>query len=66
LAGLQLQPAFDADGNMAVMLVAIGGRHSDLVPFKPRAAVIAKVAELPLVELRKLLDEPQEANEAAG
>lgn len=62
--GLSLLPTQDAEGNFCVVLAAICGRQSDLVPMKPVPVFLAEVAKVKLEDLRKrigeMLDGPEE------
>lgn len=56
LTGVQLIPAMDeAKENLVVLLCAVGGRQSPLMPLEPRPAVIGELVKVPLATLRRVL-----------
>lgn len=56
LIGLQLMPALDeSKENLVVLLAAIGGRNSPLVPLQPKPVVIMELTKVPLASIRRAL-----------
>lgn len=56
LLGVQLMPVLDeAKENLVILLAAVGGRPSQLIPIEPRPVIVAELAKVPLASLRKAL-----------
>jgi hypothetical protein len=53
LTGVSLIPTMDGEGNLCVVVAAICGRQSELVPMKPVPVLLGEVAKIPLEALRK-------------
>lgn len=68
LAGLTLLPTQDEEGNFCVVVAALGGRQSDLVPMRPVPLFLGEVCKTSLEALKKrigeLLDGPAETTAA--
>lgn len=56
LIGTQIMPVTDDEGNLVILLCAIGGHTSPIVGgFAPRPVVIAELAKVPLAAVRRAL-----------
>lgn len=68
LAGVQLVPTLDEEGNFCVVLAAICGRESTLVPIRPVQVFLGEVGKVSLESLKarvgEMLDGPK-AEEAS-